>query len=46
MQVPYVLTMPITALKMNAVHCSDSAESAAREIAYCFTEGEVYPRIH
>lgn len=29
----------------NAVHGSDSAESAAREIAYFFTEGEVYPRI-
>ena len=28
----------------NAVHGSDSAESAAREIAYFFAEGEVCPR--
>lgn len=29
----------------NAVHGSDSAESAAREIAYFFAEGEVCPRL-
>lgn len=29
----------------NAVHGSDSAESAAREIAYFFADGEVCPRI-
>lgn len=29
----------------NAVHGSDSAESAAREIAYFFTDEEVYERI-
>ncbi len=28
----------------NAVHGSDSTESAAREIAYFFTEGELCPR--
>ena len=28
----------------NAVHGSDSAESAAREIAYFFTEDEICPR--
>jgi nucleoside-diphosphate kinase len=29
----------------NAVHGSDSAESAQREIAYFFAEGEVCPRL-
>ncbi|MBW7982151.1 nucleoside-diphosphate kinase [Enterobacillus tribolii] len=31
-------------LTENAVHGSDSAESAAREIAYFFSEGEICPR--
>ena len=31
-------------MRLNAVHGSDSEESAAREIAYFFTENEVCPR--
>jgi nucleoside-diphosphate kinase len=31
-------------IRFNAVHGSDSEESAAREIAYFFTENEVCPR--
>lgn len=29
----------------NAIHGSDSAESAAREIAYFFADGEIFARI-
>ncbi len=28
----------------NAVHGSDSAESAAREVSYFFADGEICPR--
>lgn len=31
-------------MRFNAVHGSDSSESAAREIAYFFTESEICPR--
>lgn len=31
-------------MQKNSVHGSDSPESAAREIAYFFSEDEVYPR--
>ncbi len=31
-------------MRFNAVHGSDSPESAAREIAYFFTENEICPR--
>ena len=34
----------LTALTENGTHGSDSVESAAREIAYFFGEGEVCPR--
>lgn len=31
-------------LRENAVHGSDSAESAAREIAYFFSDSEIFPK--